>query len=237
VRLQPRLFLPAAYAVAVCSVAVAQTPNSESKPPEPPVLATLSTTCNPWIIQTLPTELSFRQRACFSLAELVSPGRFAEAAAGAGYSQWRNSPRINPDDADDFGTRFAHIYERQAARATAELLVGYLHNEDPRLHFSNAHGAVNRTRAALLSVLTSPGEDGHARPAFAPIAGALGSGLSSMALYEYQNSLAYGFERSGISYGFYFVRSVIHEFSPEIWSLAPPFIKKRREALRKVFTL
>ena len=230
------LFLPAAYAVSICSGA-AQTPDSKSVLPQPIVSSAPSTTCNPWVIQALPTELSFRQRACFILAELASPGRFAEAAAGAGFSQWRNSPRITPRDADDFGTRFGHIYERQAARATGELLVGSLHHEDPRLHFSNAKGALNRTRAALLSVVTSPGEDGHARVALAPIAGSLGSGLSSMALYQYQNSLSYGFERSGISYGFYFFRAVVHEFSPELWSLAPPFVRKRRDAFRKAFTL
>jgi hypothetical protein len=178
-----------------------------------------------------------RQRACFILAELASPGRFAEAAAGAGFQQWRNSPRITPRDGDDYGTRFAHVYERQAARAGAELLVGSLHHEDPRLHFSNKQGAFNRTRAALLSVVNSPGEDGRERPALAPIAGALGSGLTSMALYQYQNSLGYGFARSGVSYGFYFVRAVFHEFSPEIWSLAPPFVRKRRDAFRKAFTL
>jgi hypothetical protein len=189
------------------------------------------------VIQALPTELSFRQRACFILAEQASPGRFAEAAAGAGVSQWRNLPRMSPHDGDDFGTRFAHVYERQAARAIAELLVGDLHHEDPRLHFSNAKGAVKRTRAALLSVLISPGENGQARPALAPIAGSLGSGLTSMALYQYQNSLSYGFERSGVSYGLYFFRAVVHEFSPELWSLAPPFVRKRRDALRKAFTL
>ena len=229
--------MPAVYAVSICSSAFAQTSDSASILPNTVVLSAPLTTCNPWVIQALPTELSFRQRACFILAELASPGRFAEAAAGAGFSQWRNSPRISPDDADDFGTRFGHIYERQAARATAELLVGSLHHEDPRLHFSNAHGAVNRTRAAMLSVVISPGEDGQARPALAPIAGSLGSGLTSMALYQYQNSLSYGFERSAVSYGFYFVRAVIHEFSPELWSLAPPFVRKRRDALRKAFTL
>jgi hypothetical protein len=73
--------------------------------------------------------------------------------------------------------------------------------------------------------------------ALAPIAGSLGSGLTSMALYQYQNSLSYGLERSAVSYGFYFFRAVVHEFSPELWSLAPPFVRKRRDALRKAFTL
>ncbi len=234
---KPRLLKPVVCALSICSAAWGQGSYSQPVLPSQTVLSTPLTTCNPWVIQALPTELSFRQRACFILAELASPGRFADAAAGAGFSQWRNLPRMNPHDADDFGTRFAHVYERQAARATAELLVGSLHHEDPRLHFSNAKGAVNRTRAALLSVVISPGEDGQARPALAPIAGSLGSGLTSMALYQYQNSLSYGFERSGVSYGFYFVRAVIHEFSPELWSLAPPFVRKRRDALRKAFTL
>lgn len=234
---KPGLFVSLACAMAVSSVAVAQTTGSQSNVVEPTVLSAPLTTCNPWIIQTLPTELSFRQRVCFSLAEMASPSRFVQAAAGAGFSQWRDSPRISPRDGDDFGARFAHIYERQTARATAELLVGYWHNEDPRLHFSNAHGAVKRTRLAIWSVMVSPGEDGHARPALAPIAGSLGSGLSSMALYQYQNSLPYGLQRTGVSYGFYFVRAIFHEFSPEMWSLAPPFVRKRREALRKAFTL
>jgi len=224
-------------AASICSAALGQTPDSQSLLPQQTVLSTPLTTCNPWVIQALPTELSFRQRACFILAELASPGRFAEAGAIAGVSQWRNVPRISPRDADDFGTRFAHVYERQAARATAELLVGDLHHEDPRLHFSHAHGAVNRTRAALLSVAISPGEDGQARLALAPIAGALGSGLTSIALYQYQNSLRYGFQRSAISYGFYFFRAVFHEFSPELWSLAPHFVRKRRDSIRKAFTL
>ena len=225
-----------AYGLAFCSAAVAQSLESQPNPPEP-ILSAPLTTCNPWIIQTLPTELSFRQRACLSLAEFASPGRFLGAGFGAGFSQWRNLRASLPRDGDDLGNRFAHIYERQAARGTAELLVGYLHREDPRLRFSNAHGWVNRTRVALWNVMISPDEDGHARPAFAPIAGSLGCGLTSMALFQYQNGLSDGFRRSGIAYSGYFARALVHEFSPELWSLAPRFIRKRHDGLHKAFTL
>jgi hypothetical protein len=237
VTIKTKLFAPVVYAVAICSIGVAQTPNVDSGAAEPSLLSTRLTTCNPWVLQSLPTELSFRQRVCLSLAKLASPARFLEAGLGAGFSQWRNSPRIYPRDGDDFGTRFAHIYERQAGRGTAELLVGYWHHEDPRQHFTNAHGAVNRTRLALWSVLASPDEDGHARPALVPIAGSLGWGLTSMALFQYQNGLSDGLRRSGIAYGAYFARALIHEFSPELWSLTPAFVRKRREGLRKAFTL
>ncbi len=220
--------------LAVSCAAYAQTSDSKTAAPGPPASPT---TCNPWVIQTLPTELSFRRRFCFQLAEAASPATLLGAAAMAGYSQWRNSPRISPRDADDYSLRFEHAYERQAARATAELFVGYFHHEDPRFHSADKHGAWRRTGAALLGVLTSPGQDGGERMAFAPIAGALGSGLTSMALYQQQNSLLYGLERSGISYSGYFVRALFREFSPELWSLTPRFIRKHHEAVGRALTL
>lgn len=196
------------------------------------------TSCNPWVIQTLPTELTFRQRVCLGLAHLASPLTFADIAAISAYHQLRNvAPSINPRDAEDYGSRIGYGYERQTARATAELLAGYLHNEDPRPHPSNSHGAWKRTRCAILSVLESPGPDGNERVALLPIAGALGSGLTTMALFPHQNGWSNGLERSGIAYGFYFGRAVAHEFSPELWLLAPQFVRKHRAGVTKAVTL
>jgi hypothetical protein len=225
------------YGLAVYSVALAQTPASQFAQPSPPVMIVPSTTCNPWIIQTLPTAISFRQRFCLGLAQLASPATFVESGALAGYSQWRNSPKIKPRDADDFSVRLNHAYERQTARVTAELFVGYLHHEDPRPRFSNKQGSWHRAGAALFSVLAWADQDGNTQIRLLPIAGALGSGLTSMALYQQQNSFAYGLQRSGIAYGGYFVRAAIHEFSPELWSLTPGFIRKHHDGLRRAFTL
>jgi hypothetical protein len=58
-----------------------------------------------------------------------------------------------------------------------------------------------------------------------------------MALYPRQNSLLYGLERTGLSYGGYFARALIHEFSPEFWSLTPRFIRKHHEELIRALTL
>jgi hypothetical protein len=232
-----RIALILQFGFTVYSVALAQTPGSQSAQPSPPVMMVPPTTCNPWIIQTLPTEISFRQRFCLGLAQLASPATFVESGALAGYSQWRNSPKIKPRDADDFSVRLNHAYERQTARVTAELFVGYLRHEDPRPRFSNKQGSWHRAGATLLSVLARPDQDGNTQIRVAPIAGALGSGLTSMALYQQQGSLAYGLERSGIVYGGYFARALIHEFSPELWSLTPGFIRKHHEALRRAFTL
>ncbi len=196
-----------------------------------------TTTCNPWIIQILPTEISFRQRFCLGLAQLASPATFVGSSAFAGYSQWRNSPSIKPKDADDFTVRLNHAYERQTARFATELFVGYLHHEDSRPHFSNKQGSWHRAGAAFFSVLAWPNQDGDTQIRLVPIAGALGSGLTSMALYQQQNSFAYGLQRSGIAYVGYFARALVHEFSPELWSLTPGFIRKHHEGLRRAFTL
>jgi hypothetical protein len=134
---------------------------------------------------------------------------------------------MNHHDSDDFAVRFEHLYERRAARVTGEWLVGYLHHEDPRPHGpSGKQGIWRRTGFALMTVLVSPDQDGKARIALAPLAGSLGSGLTSMALYQRQNSIGYGLERSGFVYSRYFIRALYHEFGPEIWSLAPRFIRK-----------
>ena len=174
-----------------CSAAVAQTP------------------CIPWKVQTFSADLTFADRACTGLAELTNPGVFLGTGLLSGFSQWRNNPHMNATDSDDIAVRFAHLYERRTARITGEILVGYLHHEDLRLHSSGKQGVWLRTRFALLSVINSPDSDGNARMALAPLAGSLGSGLTSMALYQRQNSLGWGLERSGLAYSHYFCAGAV----------------------------
>jgi hypothetical protein len=231
VKLNITLRLTALFAVTSYSVAVAQGPATEQiANPVPATPIVLSAGCNLWKTQLLPSDLSFNQRLCIGFSELANPWAFLGSGVAAGLSQWRNSPHMKITDYDDISVRFEHIYERRAARITAEILVGYWHHEDLRPHSSGQKGVWHRTGAALLSVLESPDSDGHARIAFAPLAGSLGSGLTSMALYQTQNSIGWGLERSGLIYTHYFVRALYHEFSPELWSLAPHFIRKYHTA-------
>ncbi len=210
-----------ALAFALCSVA-----NAQDLAPDAPPVAVSPFICNPWKIQVFPDSLSLGQRACLEYSELAGPALVAESALMAGYSQWRNNPHMRRTDSDDIAVRFEHLYERRTARITAETIVGYLHHEDPRLRPSGKQGVWNRTGAALLSVLESPDQDGKERMAFAPLAGSLGSGLTSIALYQRQTSIGFALERSGVIYSHYFIRALYHEFSPDIWSLAPHFLRK-----------
>lgn len=177
-------------------------------------------------MQVFSTNLSLAERSCLEFSELASPGLFAQSAFSAGVSQWRNSPHMRRPDSDDIAVRFEHLYERRAARITAETLVGYLHHEDPRPRVSGKQGNWRRTGAALLSILESPDQNGSNRIALAPLAGSLGSGFTSMALYQRQTSIGYCLERSALVYSHYFARALYHEFAPEIWSLAPKFARK-----------
>ena len=186
----------------------------------------LPPTCNPWKIRYFPADLSFSDRACMAATELASPGLLAETAMVAGLSQWRNNPHMHGNDTDDFGMRLAHSYARLTARITAETLVSYLHHEDLRPRVSGESNFLKRTRFAFLSVLESPDQNGHARIALAPLAGSLGSGFTSVALYQRQTSAGFALERSGIVYSHYFIRALYHEFRPELWSLAPHFARK-----------
>ncbi len=184
--------------------------------------------CNPWKTQIFSGSLSFSERSCLEFSQLLTPGMFLSTALFAGVSQWRNSPHMRGNDFDDISVRFEHLYERRTARITGEWLVGALHHEDPRPRLSGKQGVWRRAGAALLTVMDSPDENGKARMALAPIAGSLGSGLTSMALYQRQNSIGYGLERSGVIYTHYFIRALYHEFAPDFWNKAPHFIKKYR---------
>jgi hypothetical protein len=204
------------------SVAGAQSPLTDVDTGVSPLV------CNPWKPQTFSANLSLAERACLGLSQLTGPGVLLGAGLAAGYARL-HTPE-NRNESNNMAVHIGHIYERRAARATAEVLVGYWHHEDPKRHFSGTEGGWRRAKAALWSVVNSPDQDGRGRLALAPIAGSLGSGLTTMAFYQRQNSFGYGLERSGFVYGHYFASALLHEFSPELWSLAPHFIRKYHTA-------
>jgi hypothetical protein len=159
---------------------------------------------------------------------LSRPSLLLRGAFAAGFGQWRNNPEILHENADDFAHRFGVFYARRGAQSGAEFLVGYLNHEDPRPHLSNQHGVWNRTRAAILSVLEVSGTNGETRPAFAPAAGALASGLVSVAGYQQHNSMRDGLMRSGFVYGGDFGTAILREFKPDLSNLAFRLMHKRK---------
>jgi hypothetical protein len=171
--------------------------------------------CNPITLQAVPG-LTFKQRVCLYGQELITP-KFALAAGfAAAFGQLENSPYVSRQHLDEFPHRVEVNYARVAARDSGELIAGYLHHEDPRYRRSMAHGIRRRTDAALMSVLTSPGEDGRLRLAYAPIAGSLTSALVGSVMYEHNETVEDTLTHVGLVYSHYFARAVFLEFKPEM---------------------
>lgn len=186
------------------------------------------TSCNLWKFENPLGELTPGQRACYYGAKLTRPSLLLRGAFVAGLGQWRNNPEILNQDMDDFAHRFGVFYARRGAQSGAEFLVGYLNHEDPRPHASDLHGFWNRTRAAMLSVLEVTDPNGDTRPAFAPAAGALASGLVSVAGYRQHNSMQDGLMRSGFVYGGDIGTAILREFKPDLSNWASRLRHKRK---------
>ncbi len=184
--------------------------------------------CKPLELQSA-AELSLHQRSCLYGRKLIAPSMAMRAVFSSAYGQLRNAPFDHGDGMDEFGRRFGVYYARRTAQFTSEMMAGYLAHEDPRFHPSQQTGVWNRARGALLNVLTAQGENGSTRPAFAPIAGSLSSGMVTMAMYRTRNGLGDGLTRSGLAYGGYVGTALIHEFQPDLTIWAEHLLHRQKQ--------
>jgi hypothetical protein len=169
--------------------------------------------------------LTLKQRMCFYGSQLIAPQFAVESALAAGYNQIRNSPLMRHQKPDIFAYRMATNYLRYSARDVGELIAGSWHHEEVRPHHSSAHGFLPRTRAAMASVVNSPGEDGESRLALAPVAGSFGSALTFTAMYQRHQDVESFFTHAGVAYGHYFVRAFFAEFKPELKGCAQRWLR------------
>lgn len=168
----------------------------------------------PGCIDALGNDL--KGRACFFAADMTSPGSIAHALFSSSFSQWRNTPNIWHQDRDDAFKRFGFFYEQKAARDGGEFLAGYLHHENFRPEPSHKSGFVERSKAALLSVVRTRGEDDQPTFSLAPVAGALSAGFIGAADYRHRELLDAGLRHSAAIYGFQFGSALFREFKPDI---------------------
>jgi hypothetical protein len=148
------------------------------------------------------------------------------AAFMSAFAQFQNSPHVPQQRFDEIPHRLAAYYTTHAARDAGELIVGYLHHEDPRFRRSDAQGFRHRADAAIMRVLTSPDEDGNFRIAYAPIAGSLSAGFVGSAMYRHNETLEDGLMHAGFIYSKYFLRSVLAEFKPDINAYARHILRR-----------
>lgn len=181
--------------------------------------------CNNFALQTTET-LNFEQRLCWYRNRIAAPTTALKGAFVAAFGQWRNSPWVPKEDLDDISTRLGFFYARRTGQYTGEFLAGYFHSEDPRPHLSLEHGVWKRSRAALLSVVVTPDEDGGHRMALLPIAGSLGSGLTGGAFYNRMHDPARVVGAIGFTYSTYFANALLREFQPDVSAFATRFLHR-----------
>jgi hypothetical protein len=199
----PAALLPAA----TTSVSGVSTPDASSKDE--------LSACNRYRLQA-DQSLSFKQRLCFAVDPLITPQFALTAAVMTGFSELRNSEKLQGKPMSNFPMRFADYYARHSAQAAGEMMAGYLHHEDPRLRTSNQRGFLRRTGAAFSSVIIAKDSDGNSEMAFAPIAGSLSSGFVAMEVGRRDNNVAGALRRSGFVYSTYFVKALVREYKPEL---------------------
>jgi hypothetical protein len=168
----------------------------------------------------------FKQRACYYATRVLAPGGLVRSAFSASWSDWRNSPWSRDHGFDNFGDRLAAFYARRSAQNAGEFIAGYLHHESLTAAPSGKNGFWNRTLYAFRSVLVTPDGESGERFALAPMAGALGSGMTSIAVYQHRNDLADGFRRSGLNYGGYFGTAFLREFRPDLTRVANHLLRR-----------
>ena len=180
--------------------------------------------CDPVQLKMTP-ELTFRQQACWHASDLMSPWAAVRAGFGVGLGQWINH-HDQSFDADDYAHRVAVHYVRRGARETGEWIAEYLHHEDPRFHPSGQAGFKSRLGSSLMTVLVTKNDEGE-RPALAPIAGALASGLAGSALYRTDTKPAYALRGAAVCYAGYFGKAVYQEFRPDLTLFVKGMLHRR----------
>ncbi|MBV9441344.1 MAG: hypothetical protein JO217_01490 [Acidobacteriaceae bacterium] len=184
--------------------------------------------CKPLQIQTA-AELTFQQRSCLYTRKLLAPSMALRAVVSSAYGQVRNSPADPGDGMDVFEHGLGAYYARRTGQYTGELMAGYLPGEDPRFHPSGRNGFWPRVRATVVNVVAVPDGEGGSRPAIAPIAGSLSSGLISVATYRTHNSFEDGFRRTGYVYSGYIGTALLHEFQPDLTVWANHLIHRKKQ--------
>ena len=174
--------------------------------------------CNRYRLQADPS-LSFKQRLCFAVDPLITPQFALTAAVMTGFSELRNSERLKGKPMSNYPVRFADYYARHSAQAAGEMVVGYLHHEDPRVRTSTQRGFLRRTGAAFSSVFVARDSDGNSEIALAPMAGSLSSGFVAMEVGTRNDNVAGALRRSGFVYSTYFMKALVREYKPEITEL------------------
>jgi hypothetical protein len=153
----------------------------------------------------------------FALAT-AGPVPLVGEAAGAGISQWMNSPEEWGQGWNAFGKRYASNLAYNAVRQVFTYGGSVVLREDPRYFGSSQSGAWRRTRHALVSTFTARTMDGHDRFSVSNTGGVIAAaGVSSIwgpDSWKGPGNIAIN---AGLSFASTAAFNVVREFLPDIF--------------------
>ena len=212
--------LVAALYVFLPIVAVAQEPQPPvaSKPlPDAPIPVAGDAIFAPLASSPLTLKTRFEDYAVLSFG----PRAIVTPAFGAAIRMARcpsNYPRQWCDGAEAFGRNYGDEYTRKVALQTARFGVGALLHEDYRYVPAKTTNGFGRLGHAIAFTLVDRSDSGHARIAFANLAGAAAGGtVPILYLPDGYNTAAHARNASLTRMGTFAINNVTREFAPEIF--------------------
>jgi hypothetical protein len=164
-----------------------------------------------------PTHLTEKDRFQIYLLSVGGPVPLLGEAAGAGITQWTNSPPEWGQGWRAYGERYGSNLAYNGIRQTITYGASIALHEDTRYFASGKHGVWNRTGYALLSTFTARRPNGRQSFSFSSVGGVIGaSGIASIwgpRSWQGFNNIA---DNAGISFGATAALNVVREFLPDL---------------------
>lgn len=128
-----------------------------------------------------PSRLTEKKRFQLYVVSTAGPVPLLGEAAGAGISQWENSPKEWGQGWGAYGERYGSNLAYNAVRQTITYGTSIVFHEDNRYFASRKHGFWARTGYAILSTVTARHPDGRQTFSVSSVTGVVGaSAISSI---------------------------------------------------------
>lgn len=151
------------------------------------------------------------------LLSTIGPVPILGEAAGAGISQWTNSPSEWGQGWGAYGKRFGNNMAYNGVRQTITFGGGLALHEDTRYFASRSKGFWPRTKHALVSTFTARHPDGKQKFAVSSVAGVIGAAsISSVWAPSSWKGIDNISQNAGVSFAFTAGFNVVREFLPDI---------------------
>jgi hypothetical protein len=163
------------------------------------------------------TKLTPKDQFQIYLLSVGGPVPLLGEAAGAGISQWNNSPPEWGQGWKAFGERYGSNLAYNGIRQTITYGASAALHEDTRYFASGRHGVWSRTGYALVSTFTARRPNGRQSFSFSSVGGVIGaSGIASIwgpRSWQGFNNIS---ENAGISFAATAALNIVREFLPDL---------------------